>query len=627
MSEFYKISTILEDKFKFHTHNIKLIMVGVEPCDYNSDWLIHSAVWESINPDFKNAIDNGTQENIPDRANSALNYLITQAKDFDFSESSDDFIVFETLFYYLIKNAFMFQRFSAQSKELIDINSIRNIITEKQYEYLSLIYDILLQEFCYWIEYRNYVADVAENNSHNNRAAQCGIFLTQTETKIGTKEYWVRIKELAVKAHTLIPKGELANRMMLISDVQLIYVWGDRADMYNLANKKLVEYLKIRTNNDGNPTFILDCFSENFEDSGELEWITGLPYIKGEFSQDIATSKFRNEEEKKEFLETIFSNYMVYPASIYFPQMDGKFLTAAACLEQKNKELENKNAALHKAQDEKKQIIAEFAHTYGNMQATTLQDIGTALLSVNDDWCHENGRKIMVEYAIKQNLTKEVEMLKLQFEDKSSALIQKLHDSITDYGKSIQDLISDSLQRCFMTLLYGETRNDKSIRKLFFGTEDYENIRESRQQSFEQNVLVGNESSLSWIKDERILNLSIDMSEKWKELCFDEGGYAALLITNWITELLINAMKYADKSESINLAFYQSNDLLIITIQNLKEATATNIHGTQQGISSITASIRRLNLAVDCDENVCEISENNNNYQLKLFISSKVLIV
>lgn len=624
MSEFYKISTILQDKFKFHKHNIELIMIGCEPNDYNSDWLIHSAVCESINPDFKNAIDNGTQENIPDRANSALNYLIAQAKDFDFSKSSDDFIVFETLFYHLIKNAFMFQRFSAGSNELIDINSIKDIISEEQYEYLSLIYDILQQEFCCWIEYRN---SVEKKDFLNYRAAPCGVLLTQIETKIEDKKHWSKINELAFKAHTLIPEGELANRMMLISDVQLIYVFGDRCDMYNLANKELVKYLKIRTSNEGNPTFILDCFSKNFEDSGELEWITGLPYIKGEFSQDIAASKFRNEKEKKEFLENIFSNYMLFPASICFPQMDGKFLTAAACLEQKNKELEDKNAALHKAQDEKKQVIAEFAHTYGNMQATTLHDIGTALLSVNDDWCHENGRKIMVEYAIKQNLTKEVEMLKLQFEDKSSALIQKLHDSIADYGKSIKDLISDSLQRCFMTLLYGETRNDKSIRKLFFGTENYENIRESLQQSFEQNVLVGNESSLSWIKDERILNLSIDMSEKWEELCFDEGGYAALLITNWITELLINAMKYADKSESIKLAFYQSNDLLIITIQNLKEATATNIHGTQQGISSITASIRRLNLAVDCDENVCEISENNNNYQLKLFISSKVLIV
>lgn len=259
------------------------------------------------------------------------------------------------------------------------------------------------------------------------------------------------------------------------------------------------------------------------------------------------------------------------------------------------------------------------------MQATTLQDIGTELLGVDDELFHEWGKKIMVEYAIKQNLTKEVEMLKLQFEDQSSALIQKLQDSISNDGKNISDLVSDSLQRCFMSLLYGETSQDKSKRNLFWGTDDFAERRKALQESFEEKVLVGEEKALSWLDTNHILNISLEISGIWRTLRFEDGGYAALLLTNWITELLTNAIKYADKSKTIILSFAQIDEMLSIKIQNIKEPSVVHIHGTQQGVSSIIASVCRLNQAVNCDKGVEIKNDEADAYKLQLFLSSKVI--
>lgn len=625
MNHLQNTNEAMHDKFDFIKFNLDLILCNEEVCEYDPEWSWNDLFrkGDSYGEVRKDADNNGTQEDMAKRAQLAFKYLLEQVKEFDFSRTLD-FLVFESLFYQLITNAYRYERHFTQSEKLISIDAAKKCLSESQYQYLYSIYEIVQLGFWYWLQERN---RFRKNDGVSNTKGK-GILKRGYSTS-GTKEYWEKIKELASVAHEFCLEGELANRIMLISDVQLIYCVGEWKDVYDPANAELIKYLDTRED------FILSCFSDGFEDYCKpLGWLTGLPHIEGRNTPFRHSSKCRNNAEKKEFLDNIYYDIMLFPASIYFPQMDGQLLTSIAKeirdsddLKNAKQELEKRNTALQKAQDDKKQIIAEFAHTYGNMQATTLQDIGTQLLSVDDDLLHEWGRKIMVEYAIKQNLTKEVEMLKLQFEDQSSKLITKLKDSLSDSdGKNITDLISDSLQRCFMSLLYGETRDDKSKRKLFFGTDDYADKREALQEGFEQDVLVGEEDMLTWLKKKNILNVPVDISGNWQKLCFDEGGYAALLITNWITELLTNAIKYADKTKQISLSFSQQNGMLILGIRNIKEQAAINIHGTQQGVSSIKASIRRLNRAVNCNVDTDATTEDHDIYQLQLFLSSKVLI-
>lgn len=303
----------------------------------------------------------------------------------------------------------------------------------------------------------------------------------------------------------------------------------------------------------------------------------------------------------------------------------GVFESVLSTLDDDRQKIKESEARAEQAIREKKQVISEFAHTYANMRTTTLHDIGTELLEVGDPVLHDWGRKIMVEFAIKQNLTKEVEMLRLQFEDNTSELISKIRDTVVSSdGLTVFSLVSDALQRCFMALLYGETRADKSRRKLFFGTDDFACLREELQDSFDEDVLINGNDMLSWLKQNGIFKVSAEASGAWEKLQFDNGGYAALLLTNWIAELLTNAMKYADKSKDIRLTFEQRDDMLYIGIGNEVDPATKNIHGGGHGISSIAASVTRLNQAVGLDSEAVIQLPSETDYQLKLCIASAV---
>ena len=614
MSEFSKSTTI--KKYQTIKSKIFLIMFGEDLLDYKPEW----------KPTYKGDVGlycrgyphavfkYENKKDVCENAQIAFEYLINKAKEFDFTRRSD-FIAFETLFYNLITYAYTSERNHAQSENLLSIEYAKEQLEEKHFHYISLLYNIVQMQFWWWLNRRS-----AFNHNRFDRMEKFGVHFKVISQQIGSKEFWEKVLEFATMAHELYDYGELAKRFMFISDIQLLYVWNK----YKSEKTRLVKYLDPE--NTG--MFITRCFEDE-----TYGWIKGLPYCD-EWDED--------DLRRGDYGYMNFSGIMASPVLNKVPIdvesliNDLKTISHYEELEEKERELEQANVALkeankelERAQDEKKQVIAEFAHTYGNMQATTLQDIGTELLSVDDDLLHEWGRKIMVEYAIKQNLTKEVEMLKLQFEDQSSKLIEKLKNSlVVEGGKTVTNLVSDSLQRCFMSLLYGETRSEKVKRNMFFGTDEHADKRDELQEAFEQDVLVGEEDMLAWLKRKSILDISTEVSGPWKTLHFDDGGYAALLLTNWITELLTNAIKYADKTKAISLSFANENDMLTLSIRNYKNQATIDIHGTKQGISSIKASIRRLNHAVACENETetIEAEDDNALYMERFAVNVKVLL-
>lgn len=576
--------------------------------------------------------DNGNSNDMPQRAQIAFLFLLSQAKTFNFSVQ-EDFITFEALFYKLLWKAYKYQRYSAQSEKLIDITAAEKKLDEKTYKYLSIIYEIMQIEYKYWLNDKD---KMSLDASFVHKINEHCFALTSS---IGTQDYWQKIYNLASAAHDLVPIGELANRMMLISETRFRvdggkYI-GPSKDVGDPFAGKLLKYCRIRK------TFISDCFSNDYADPEDdlysLCWLLSVfPYLEDSSSDLIAPEgKIKEDDEPEmeddelemiECYDTHYNNIMMYPSYIHIPNAAEQFFSTIANLEQGIEKIGKKNEALEKAQQHKKQIIAEFAHTYGNMQATTLHDVGELLLRFKNNFVHECGRKILVEYAIKQNLTKEIEILKLQFEERPSELLKKIRGSISNSnGKNVTDLVSDAFQRCFMSILYGETQGDNSKRELFWGAKDYEEQREALQDAFDQDVLVDEENMLSWLCRRDIIKLSVDVSENWQALRFEDGEYAALLITNWIAELLTNALKYADKSKPISLSFTQQDGLLLITIQNVKEAAALGLHGNQEGVSSIAASLTRFNQSVGCEVEVSHIINTNTAYQLTLTLSEKVL--
>ena len=76
-------------------------------------------------------------------------------------------------------------------------------------------------------------------------------------------------------------------------------------------------------------------------------------------------------------------------------------------LKKKNEQLCKSEERTQKALDDKTKVIRQFSHTYMNMRATALYNIATELLK-NEDAVYRNyGRKLLYEYSVKKNLTKD----------------------------------------------------------------------------------------------------------------------------------------------------------------------------------------------------------------------------
>ena len=649
MSDFYEISAALQDKYEYLKYRMLLSMFDEKPREYTPDWSwdLRKPGWmgdampdevKDYRETLEEAIDSGNQGNVPGHAQVAFNDLITQIKEltFDFNRPLD-FIVFEALFYKLITDAYMYQRYSGQSEQLISIEKAKAILDDDQYVYISLIYEILQLEFNWWMNYR----DNFDGNGFlkNTKAYRAGIHLTRVESQIGTKEYWNEIKKLASNAHDIFPTGELANRIMLISDVQLIYGVGDWKDVFDPANEELMKYRDIRKDQYGNATFIIDCFSDEFEDYCKpLGWITGLPHLEERNTPHIAASKCTNEEENRQFLESCYQEIMLFPSSIYIPNSAALVLSGLAGIKENsspqesaiadavNKRIISENNRL---KEEKKSIINSFSHTYKNMRATSLLEVANALLATGDENLMRHGRTLLLEYSTKQTLTKDVELLQLRFEDENDKLQKKIRESMYSSSSSfeplgIERLISDAFKRCLITLFH-DVKYGNAMRKGFREAANCSLKLKTLCERFEREALFESDVDVFEWFVKNMIPIKSDFSSSWKKLQFEKDNYAAVMITGLLAELTANMFKYADKSKNISYSFDETEDRLIISIKNNIATRIERSADGGKGLIATSETFRLLNKAGNINEEAINTDIESNGVFITTVVLSKAI--
>ncbi|MBS6642535.1 MAG: hypothetical protein KH366_03035 [Clostridiaceae bacterium] len=293
------------------------------------------------------------------------------------------------------------------------------------------------------------------------------------------------------------------------------------------------------------------------------EFGLGIPYIKfvskQSFLSELMTEKhFSNFTE----LRKDISRALYLPHYIPADEMD----RAMKIMMLANSRLKRSEAERKKAIAEKKKVVNQFSHTYMGMRATSLYNVATSLLKKDDIELKNYGRKILYEYSVKKNLTKDIEMLKLRFEDKKSELQDKIRASICPDGLDgvgVDKLLNDAMTRCMVTLVHDGGPSAKRIRERF---PDYDLI--GIRNSFEENILFSeNGTIISWF-NKNLFSLTVRVSERWNSLAFEDESYAALLITGVLTELIINIFKYADKEKGASIEFTEDDGCFLITAQN-----------------------------------------------------------
>lgn len=334
------------------------------------------------------------------------------------------------------------------------------------------------------------------------------------------------------------------------------------------------------------------------------EWYRSVPFVPYYSEEKTEIFKSRSETLK---------DLMPYLKRLYDYEQYNERL-----VKEKNKAIEAKNS-----------VINDFSHTYSNMSATTLGDIADTLLSLDSDYFKYQGRRIMTEYIIKENLSREVELLKLRHEDNDKNLVKAIINSVNSEGVSkigIEDIISDSLKRCFMTLFFGKNVKSTELRKLFFGRKLDEEEEQEYIDAFECYVIVAEDrqAALNWNSNEDLIKLNISMSPWWKNMELADREYAALVLTELITELFNNLFKYGKISEPVTLAFGERSGLLTIKMTNQKKTDSTG-YGTKVGITSKESFICKLNAYFGYNEKPVTISDTDTDYAIEILMAKGIL--
>ena len=294
-------------------------------------------------------------------------------------------------------------------------------------------------------------------------------------------------------------------------------------------------------------------------------------------------------------------------------------------LRKMNLKLEENNRELRQAQNDRAEIIQDFSHTYKNMRATQLYNVAKALLKMEDKELKKYGRTILLEYGIKQELTKAVEMLLLKFDDKSEELLKRIRKSIPseNSGYNIKNILDESIKRCLITLLHDGSDNGKRFRKAFVQSEkDFDLI--SLRNDFENDILFQeNKNVISWFS-ENIFPVETEFSEEWLNLSFEKENYAAIILIDILSELTANIFKYSDKTKPCRFIFNSNAKMLCITAENSVDPIMSNLHGTQKGLFSMEKTIDMLNHAIGLRDKFVKISKKNENFSVIVSLGREI---
>lgn len=531
--------------------------------------------------------------------NNAIKTFGDLCKKFDELE----FAVFECEFYLIIYNMFWSMISNRDENANIPEEFVSDgaIPDKAKNEYLKDIYALAKAQFSKFSE-------ITRDHLNNNNA---GIFPDFYSIKI---DLWEEVKQLAEKALDTFPKGEIALRFCFIADIILMFnrsvtkdvLWGNKygswvstEDNYEICDYSVFYRYRELCEKD-HTGFFTDCFSDDH--------YPHYPYLK-ELKDLIG-------KDESAFNKCLFDQLFGMPA--YVDVNPKAFITSV--------ELQKAKEELEQASKDKNAVINDFTHTYGNMQATTLSDIANSLIGLDHDYFKELGRRLLVEFSIKENLTKEVDMLKLRFTDKTSELVDIIRKNSGNSCKNpvgINDIISGALSRCFFTLFYSTKKLGTTLCKIIFEN-DESDISDWRN-SFEAEVIVGTTNSLDWNNTSGFIPLELKTSDLWDKLYVTNNEYAYLYLTEIFSELFINLMKYGsiDEDTPVELILGENGDTLTITITNKKNGNDIG-YGTGKGLEIKRNLISKINNYFNIKDEPMIISETKNSFTVSISISKKL---
>ena len=221
-------------------------------------------------------------------------------------------------------------------------------------------------------------------------------------------------------------------------------------------------------------------------------------------------------------------------------------------------EMREKNDKLKKLQEQRHNIIRDFSHTYENMQASGLKEIADILLENTDKNVQRCGRVILAEYGIKNSMSTEFNLLRLNFEDRREDIAKLISKGVYAYEREdtikIRDIFENAFKICMLRIIYsGNPKGDDiTAKNIYRRIKKKVDLMKDFVEQFENNVILGRVSLVEFLNGYSI-PIVFSSEKEWNNIYFIQNGYAEILIRSIFSELIINFMKYSDLNEEINI--------------------------------------------------------------------------
>ena len=334
------------------------------------------------------------------RASKAYQYLLDHAKEITFTE-------FEEVFFVLITTAYEYERnIETPAIQLLSDEVLRctnAVFSQDKRDYLYQICELMQTQFDAFLYFR-------DSGIPKTKARILPLF-----TPSFNLEYWHMIKAYAEKALVSYPDGEIANRLVCISDVAVSDSVLFENFAYNREEKLSYEELEKYLDSP-RKDFLSECFEDMYSEIPQHEF----PLIKPNYDLNDHDDLVKNlnmfddevyQEVINNYLLRVLHHALVNPAILSFFGKNVNPVTA--------------NVKLSQANNQKIDIFNAFSHKFSNRKATTLEAVGESLLSIDDDDTRDCGRLVMMECSFKKDMAREVEILTLEFGGKLSLLLKK----------------------------------------------------------------------------------------------------------------------------------------------------------------------------------------------------------
>lgn len=349
------------------------------------------------------------------------------------------------------------------------------------------------------------------------------------------------------------------------------------------------------------------------------------------FASSLAV-KIKDYDKAREFVNYAFldiSDKNQQHKNIYLENINN-----AEELDKKNQQLKSEIKQKESLQNRMQKLVQQFTHSLGNVIfPDTIYQVAERLKNLPE--CRRDTLLLHEAYHAEIIIKLQAELLRHRYGNKEPESFRNMirkcrRNANSSDKKSIEDILNYAVSRATARFLNQHYAGLETIRNKILSQNNTE--LNQLKQKFEDDILLHNcLSPMEWVSQNLRPIQITQFSPLWKKIGILADSYAEALLFGYFSEILFNALKYADhdNKEFLTLSFTETNinDNVYLLSNWSNPTTKQKLPelGTNKGLEAIAEDLKQLNGTENPEQSLL-ISQQANQFQVTLFFKKDLLI-